>query len=105
VVTAPRVATLDGNKATNHPVRRSRSYSVTVGGIANDGDLQDVGVQLNYAPVNSDNMITLSLKPQVSSWVTAEFRRADAFIINTRRRHSTVGPDGKRSCWGGLISR
>src|SRR3989442_2666875 len=110
VVTAPRVATLDGNKATIILGQKVPIFtSVTVGGqLQTTVTYQDVGVQLETTPrVNSDNMITLSLKPQVSSLGAPQSSGGQtAFIINTRTADTQLSvQDGKTIVLGGLISR
>src|SRR5712664_210144 len=110
VVTAPRVATLDGNKATIILGQKVPIFtSVTVGGqLQTTVTYQDVGVQLETTPrVNSDNMITLSLKPQVSSLGAPQSSGGQtAFIINTRTADTQLSvQDGKTNVLGGLISR
>ncbi|OLC30737.1 MAG: hypothetical protein AUH31_04065 [Armatimonadetes bacterium 13_1_40CM_64_14] len=110
VVTAPRVATLDGNKATIILGQKVPIFtSVTVGGqLQTTVTYQDVGVQLETTPrVNSDNVITLALKPQVSSLGAPQSSGGQtAFIINTRTADTQLSvQDGKTIVLGGLISR
>ncbi len=110
VVTAPRVATLDGNKATIILGQQVPIFtSVTVGGqLQTTVTYQAVGVQLEATPrVNSDNVITLSLKPQVSSLGAPQSSGGQtAFIINTRSADTQLSvQDGKTIVLGGLISR
>src|SRR5229473_5487265 len=110
VLSAPRVATLDGNKATIILGQKVPIFtSVTVGGqLQTTVTYQDVGVQLETTPrVNSDNMITLSLKPSVSSLGASQSSGGQtAFIINTRTADTQLSvQDGKTIVLGGLISR
>ncbi|HVH31912.1 MAG TPA: secretin N-terminal domain-containing protein, partial [bacterium] len=110
VVTAPRVATLDGNKATIVLGQQVPIFtSTTVGGqLQTTVTYQAVGVQLETTPrVNSDNMITLALKPSVSSLGAPQSSGGQtAFIINTRTADTQLAvPDGKTIVLGGLISR
>jgi len=110
VVTAPRVATLDGNKATINLVQKVPIFtSVTVGGqLQTTVSYQDVGVQLETTPrVNSDQVITLALKPQVSSLgdpVSAGGQTANK--INSRSAETQLSvQDGRTIVMAGLISR
>jgi type II secretory pathway component GspD/PulD (secretin) len=110
VVTAPRVATLDGNKATIVLGQRIPIFtSVTVGGqLQTTVNYQDVGVQLETTPrVNSDQVITLGLKPTVSSLGAAVSSGGQtAYIINNRTAETQLSvQDGKTIVLGGLISR
>jgi type II secretory pathway component GspD/PulD (secretin) len=110
VVTAPRVATLDGNKATIVLGQRVPIFtSVTVGGqLQTTVNYQDVGVQLETTPrVNSDQVITLGLKPTVSSLGAAVSSGGQtAYIINNRTAETQLSvQDGKTIVLGGLISR
>src|SRR6266849_1939259 len=110
VLSAPRVATLDGNKATIILGQQVPIFtSVTVGGqLQTTETYQAVGVQLEATPrVNSDNVITLSLKPQVSSLGAPQSSGGQtAFIINTRSADTQLSvQDGKTIVLGGLISR
>jgi type II secretory pathway component GspD/PulD (secretin) len=110
VVTAPRVATLDGNKATIILGQRIPIFtSVTVGGqLQTTVNYQDVGVQLETTPrVNSDQVITLGLKPTVSSLgASVSSGGQTAFIINNRTADTQLSvQDGRTIVLGGLISR
>ncbi len=110
VLTAPRVATLDGNKATIILGQQVPIFtSTTVGGqLQTTVTYQAVGVQLETTPrVNSDNVITLTLKPQVSSLGAQQSSGGQsAFIINTRQADTQLSvQDGKTIVLGGLISR
>lgn len=110
VVTAPRVATLDGNKATILLGQQVPIFtSTTVGGqLQTSVTYQNVGVQLETTPrVNTDNVITLTLKPQVSSLGAPQSSGGQtAYIINTRQADTQLSvPDGRTIVLGGLISR
>ena len=110
VVTAPRVATLDGNKATIVLGQQVPIFtSTTVGGqLQTTVTYQAVGVQLETTPrVNSDSVITLTLKPSVSSLGAPQSSGGQtAFIINTRTADTQLSvQDGKTIVLGGLISR
>jgi type II secretory pathway component GspD/PulD (secretin) len=110
VVTAPRVATLDGNKATIVLGQQVPIFtSTTVGGqLQTTVTYQAVGVQLETTPrVNSDSVITLTLKPSVSSLGAPQSSGGQtAYIINTRTADTQLSvQDGKTIVLGGLISR
>ncbi len=110
VLSAPRVATLDGNKATIILGQQVPIFtSVTVGGqLQTTVTYQAVGVQLETTPrVNSDQVITLALKPSVSSLGAPQSSGGQtAFIINTRTADTSLSvQDGKTIVLGGLISR
>jgi type IV pilus assembly protein PilQ len=110
VVTAPRVATLDGNKATIVLGQQVPIFtSTTVGGqLQTTVTYQAVGVQLETTPrVNSDSVITLTLKPSVSSLGAPQSSGGQtAYIINTRTADTQLSvADGKTIVLGGLISR
>lgn len=110
VLSAPRVATLDGNKATIILGQQVPIFtSVTVGGqLQTTVTYQAVGVQLETTPrVNSDQGITLALKPSVSSLGASQSSGGQtAFIINTRSADTQLSvQDGKTIVLGGLISR
>jgi len=110
ILTAPRVATLDGNKATIVLGQKIPVFtSTTVGGqLQTTVSYQDVGVKLVTTPrVNSDEVITLSLTPEVSTLgapVTSGGQQA--FIVNTRNADTVLTvADGKTIVLGGLIDR
>jgi len=110
VLSAPRVATLDGNKATIILGQQVPIFtSVTVGGqLQTTVTYQAVGVQLETTPrVNGDQAITLALKPSVSSLGASQSSGGQtAFIINTRSADTQLSvQDGKTIVLGGLISR
>ncbi len=110
VLSAPRVATLDGNKATIILGQQVPIFtSTTVGGqLQTTVTYQAVGVQLETTPrVNSDSVITLALKPSVSSLGAPQSSGGQtAFIINTRTADTQLAvQDGKTIVLGGLISR
>jgi hypothetical protein len=110
VLSAPRVATLDGNKATIILGQQVPIFtSATVGGqLQTTVSYQAVGVQLETTPrVNSDSVITLALKPQVSSLGAPQSSGGQtAYIINTRQAETQLSvQDGKTIVMAGLISR
>src|SRR5256712_28996 len=110
ILTAPRVATLDGNKATIVLGQKIPVFtSTTVGGqLQTTVSYQDVGVKLVTTPrVNTDELITLALTPEVSTLgaqVTSGSQQA--FIVNTRNADTVLTvADGKTIALGGLIDR
>src|SRR3989441_1317347 len=110
ILTAPRVATLDGNKATIVLGQKIPVFtSTTVGGqLQTTVSYQDVGVKLVTTPrVNTDELITLALTPEVSTLgaqVTSGAQQA--FIVNTRNADTVLTvADGKTIVLGGLIDR
>ncbi len=110
VLSAPRVATLDGNKATIVLGQRVPIFtSVTVGGqLQTTVSYVDVGVKLETTPrVNTDQLISLALKPEVSTLgAPVSSGGQTAFILNTRSADTNlIVPDGKTIVLGGLISR
>lgn len=110
VITAPRVATLDGNKATILLGQRVPIFtSQTVGGqLQTTVAYTDVGVKLETTPrVNTDEVITLALHPEVSSLgAPVSSGGQTAFILNTRSADTQlVVQEGKTIILGGLISR
>jgi type II secretory pathway component GspD/PulD (secretin) len=110
VITAPRVATLDGNKATILLGQKVPIFtSQTVGGqLQTTVNYVDVGVKLEATPrVNTDQVITLALKPDVSTLgAPVSSGGQTAFILNTRTADTTLSvQDGMTIVLGGLISR
>ncbi len=110
VLSAPRVATLDGNKATIVLGQRVPIFtSVTVGGqLQTTVSYVDVGVKLETTPrVNTDQLISLALKPEVSTLgAPVSSGGQTAFILNTRSADTNlIVQDGKTIALGGLISR
>src|SRR5437899_3150862 len=110
ILTSPRIATLDGNKATIQLATRVPIFTTqTTQGVATTTvSYIDVGVKLVTTPrVNTDNLITLSLTPEVSSLGTQEiFSGQSAFRVNTRNADTTLAvPDGRTIVLGGLIDR
>ena len=110
ILTAPRVATLDGNKATIVLGQKIPVFtSTTVGGqLQTTVSYQDVGVKLVTTPrVNTEEVITLALTPEVSTLgapVTSGGQQA--FIVNTRNADTVLTvADGKTIVLGGLIDR
>jgi len=110
ILTAPRIATLDGNKATIQLAQRVPIFSQTTTGGTTTVTVSyiDVGVKLVTTPrVNTDNLITLALTPEVSSLGTQEnFLGTSAFRVNTRNADTTLSvADGRTIVLGGLIDR
>src|SRR3989454_3248027 len=108
ILTSPRIATLDGNKATIQLATRVPIFTTqtTQGVVTTTVSYIDVGVKLVTTPrVNTDNLITLSLTPEVSSLGTQEiFSGQSAFRVNTRNADTTLAvPDGRTIVLGGLI--
>jgi len=111
IMTAPRVATLDGNKATIVLGERVPIFTSTVVGGTPTTTVSyvDVGVKLETTPrVNADGLITMGLKPEVSTLgelVTGP-NGTEAFRIATRNADTVLMvQDGKTIVLGGLISR
>ena len=110
VISAPRIATLDGNKATillgdKVPIFTSTS---TATGITTTVSFVDVGVKLEVTPrVNVDGLMTLQIKPEVSSIArTITVGNQSAPQIATRSADTMVTVrDGQTIVFGGLISQ
>ncbi len=111
VLAAPRVATLDGNAAVillgdQFPVVSSTS---TPTGIVQTVSFVDTGVKLEVTPrINGDGLMTIRLKPSVSSVVeiitTTAGTRAPR--LATRSVDTTLTlQDGQTIVIGGLISQ
>jgi hypothetical protein len=111
VLAAPRVATLDGNPATillgdQFPVVSSTS---TPAGVVQSVTFVDTGVKLEVTPrINGDGLMTVHLKPSVSSVVeiitTTAGTRAPR--LATRSVDTTLTlQDGQTIVIGGLISQ
>ena len=112
VLSAPRIATLDGNKATILVGDKFPIFTVTTqaGVTTTTTTFQDVGVKLEVTPrVNSGDLITVSLKPEVSrilEIITAPDNSAQAPRIGTRSAETTLTvKDGQTIVLGGLISQ
>lgn len=110
IMTSPRVATLDGNKATILLGQRIPVFtSTTTGGVTTTTvTYQDVGVKLVTTPrVNTDELITLALTPEVSTLGAPVSSGGQlAYIVNTRNADTTlIVADGKTIVLGGLIDR
>jgi len=110
IMTSPRVATLDGNKATITLGQRIPVFTTTTQGTTTTTTVTyiDVGVKLVTTPrVNADNQITLALTPEVSSLgAQVTVSGQSAFIVNTRNADTTLAvEDGKTIVLGGLIDR
>lgn len=110
VISAPRIATLDGNKATillgdKVPIFTSTS---TATGITTTVSFVDVGVKLEVTPrVNVEGLMTLAIKPEVSA--IAEIitvGNQSAPRIATRSAETVISvKDGQTVVFGGLISQ
>lgn len=110
VISAPRIATLDGNKATillgdKVPIFTSTS---TATGITTTVSFVDVGVKLDVTPrVNVEGLMTLQVKPEVSA--IAEIitvGNQSAPRIATRSAETMIAVrDGQTAVFGGLISQ
>ncbi len=110
VISAPRIATLDGNKATillgdKVPIFTSTS---TATGITTTVSFVDVGVKLEVTPrVNVEGLMTLAIKPEVSA--IAEIitvGNQSAPRIATRSADTVISvKDGQTVVFGGLISQ
>lgn len=111
VLAAPRIATLDGNKASillgdQFPIISSVP---SAGTITQTVSFVPIGVKLDVTPrVNVDGLITIQLKPEVSSVVeiitTTQGTRAPR--IATRNADTTLTVrDGQTIVVGGLINQ
>jgi len=111
ILSAPRIATLDGNKATILVGEKVPIFTVTTqaGVTTTTTTFQEVGVKLEVTPrVNSGNLITINLKPEVSRVlaIVSGPGGAQAPRVGTRSADTTlVVPDGQTIVMGGLISQ
>lgn len=111
ILSAPRIATLDGNKATILVGERVPIFTVTTqaGVTTTTTTFEDVGVKLEVTPrVNSANLITVNLKPEVSRVleIVSGPGGAQAPRVGTRSADTTLTvPDGQTIVMGGLISQ
>ena len=111
ILSAPRIATLDGNKATILVGEKVPIFTVTTqaGVTTTTTTFQDVGVKLEVTPrVNSANLITVNLKPEVSRVleIVSGPGGAQAPRVGTRSADTTLTvPDGQTIVMGGLISQ
>jgi hypothetical protein len=110
VLSAPRIATLDGNKATillgdKVPIFTSTS---TATGITTTVSFVDVGVKMEVTPrVNVEGLMTLQVKPEVSSIaeiITVGNQSAPRIATRSAETMITVR-DGQTVVFGGLISQ
>jgi general secretion pathway protein D len=111
ILSAPRIATLDGNKATILVGEKVPIFTVTTqaGVTTTTTTFQEVGVRLEVTPrVNSANLITVNLKPEVSRVleIVSGPGGAQAPRVGTRSADTTLTvPDGQTIVMGGLISQ
>lgn len=111
ILSAPRIATLDGNKATILVGEKVPIFTITTqaGVTTTTTTFQDVGVKLEVTPrVNSANLITINLKPEVSRVleIVSGPGGAQAPRVGTRSADTTlVVTDGQTIVMGGLISQ
>jgi type II secretory pathway component GspD/PulD (secretin) len=111
ILSAPRIATLDGNKATILVGEKVPIFTITtVQGVSTvTTTFQEVGVKLEVTPrVNSANLITINLKPEVSRVleIVSGPGGAQAPRVGTRSAETTlIVTDGQTIVMGGLISQ
>jgi type II secretory pathway component HofQ len=111
ILSAPRVATLDGNKATILVGDKVPIFTVTTqaGVTTTTTTFEEVGVKLEVTPrVNTNNLMTVNLKPEVSRVVeiVSGPGGAQAPRVGTRSVDTTLTvPDGQTIVIGGLISQ
>jgi type II secretory pathway component GspD/PulD (secretin) len=111
ILSAPRIATLDGNKATILVGEKVPIFTVTTqaGVTTTTTTFQEVGVKLEVTPrVNSANLITVNLKPEVSRVleIVSGPGGAQAPRVGTRSADTTLTvTDGQTIVMGGLISQ
>lgn len=111
ILTAPRVAVLDGNKATINLGDKVPIFTVTTqqGVTTTTVSFVDVGVKMEVTPrVNIEGLITMAIKPEVNSiaaMVTGP-GGVQAPRVATRSADTTLAvKDGQTLVLGGLISR
>jgi type II secretory pathway component GspD/PulD (secretin) len=111
ILSAPRIATLDGNKATILVGEKVPIFTVTTqaGVTTTTTTFEDVGVKLEVTPrVNSASLITVNLKPEVSRVleIVSGPGGAQAPRVGTRSADTTLTvSDGQTIVMGGLISQ
>lgn len=111
ILSAPRIGTLDGNKATILIGEKVPIFTVTTqaGVTTTTTTFQEVGVRLEVTPrVNSANLITINIKPEVSRVleIVSGPGGAQAPRVGTRSADTTLTvPDGQTIVMGGLISQ
>jgi len=111
ILSAPRIATLDGNKATILLGDRVPIFTVTTqaGVTTTTVTFVDVGVKMEVTPrVNTDGLITLSIKPEVSAVaaiVTGPGGQQAPRVATRSADTMLTVKDGQTIVLGGLISR
>ncbi len=111
VLSAPRIATLDGNKATILLGDKVPIFTITTqGGVTTTTvSFVDVGVKMEVTPrVNVEGLMTLSIKPEVSAVVELVTGPGgqQAPRVATRSAETMVTvQDGQTIVFGGLISQ
>jgi len=111
ILSAPRIATLDGNKASILLGDRVPIFTVTTqaGVTTTTVTFVDVGVKMEVTPrVNNEGLVTLAIRPEVSS--VAEIITGpggqQAPRVATRSAETTLSvSSGQTIVLGGLISR
>ncbi|MGH2348629.1 MAG: secretin N-terminal domain-containing protein [bacterium] len=113
VLASPRVATLDGNRASillgdQFPVIQTVPGAVA-GTTTQTVTFVPVGVKLEVTPrINADGLMTVNIKPEVSSVVeiitTTQGTRAPRIATRSAETTLTVA-DGQSIVMGGLISQ
>lgn len=111
ILAAPRIATLDGNKASILLGSKEPIFTITTqGGVTTTTvSFIDVGVKMEVTPrVNADGVITLAIKPEVSAiaaTVTGPGGQ-QAPRVTTRSADTILEvKDGQTLVLGGLINR
>jgi len=110
ILTAPRVATLDGNKASVNLVDRVPIFtqSTSTTGTTVAVSFVDIGVKLDATPkINAGGLITMALKSEVSSLLSIDtFSGSQAPRTTNRMADTTVQvKDGETIVIAGLIRR
>lgn len=111
ILSAPRIATLDGNRATILLGDRVPIFTVTTqaGVTTTTVSFVDVGVKMEVTPrVNADGLITLGIKPEVSSVaaiVTGPGGQQAPRVATRSADTSLTVRDGQTIVLGGMITR
>ena len=111
ILSAPRIATLDGNKASILLGDRVPIFTVTTqGGVTTTTvTFVEVGVKMDVTPrVNTEGLITLAISPEVSSVaaIVTGPGGQQAPRLATRSANTVLSvKDGQTIVLGGLISR
>lgn len=111
ILSAPRIATLDGNKASILLGEKVPIFTVTTqaGVTTTTVTFVDVGVKMEVTPrVNTNGLITLTIKPEVSSVaaIVTGPGGAQAPRVATRSADTAlIVQDGQTIVLGGLIGR